>query len=442
MVAGRKDAQARQFHSNGGFVFRPPSTLVTACIQCLNASPEIERRNLLMVGLGKMKFAVTLASVSLVVTACGGGGSSSTTTTSTTDSVTSNATATSSAIGASDVSVASADTALLAGADRAVDLTADVGDSWRLVFNQSTGNFAIRVLQTSFGLVNQTGTFTKSTSGSFETFSGSGSNSSFTLTYDKRTNTVVGVVTVQTKQSRVSGTGKTISDVAKLAGDYVYIGATTNISGTNRTTESGTVRIATDGTVKVCTSGQVNAGGTGCDNIGATVAATMTTFALTKDTTTGLLKLTPTAGVTANAGFVIVHVQTGDRGPVLGFDIDWTATGGTRRVGAFVAAKPQTIDNSYANGTYSCRSLGGGQYTTTASNGSFSSSSGAAGTVELNKVATGANGATKANFPGVFNYTYSTPNAVAGQSFNGFPVSTTLLLMQDVAAGVNYCIRQ
>lgn len=288
----------------------------------------------------------------LAVTACGGGGDGSSTSTAGSgtpsgpapqDTVSQSSAALVARMGATTVPGTNATA-------RAFDLTADIGDTWRLVLNQN-GTFTIKVLSTQYNLTDTSGTFTQSTSGNIVTFTGA--NGSFTLKLDTRTQTISGTVTLGSRTSGVAGSGYTVpADTTKLAGDYFYIGATRNAAnGASPSFVGGTFRIAANGTdMTLCDGGLINASGS-CDAVAGSNSPGQFALKLVKNTTDGLTHVQ-----LAGSDFGLLSFQAGDRGPVLLIDRFGynQATPPVLRTGAVYAAKQQPLAGTEANGTWEC----------------------------------------------------------------------------------------
>ena len=237
---------------------------------------------------------------------------------------------------------------------QAFDLTADIGDTWRLVLNQN-GTFTIKVLSTQYNLTDTSGTFTQSASGNIVTFIGA--NGSFTLKLDTRTQTVSGTVTLGSRTSGVAGSGYTVpADATKLAGDYFYIGATRNASnGGSPSFVGGTFRIAANGTdMTLCDSGLINASGA-CDAVAGSNSPGQFALKLVKSTSDGLTHVQ-----LAGSDFGLLSFQAGDRGPVLVIDRFGynQATPPVLRTGAVYAAKQRVLAGTEANGSWECMDHG------------------------------------------------------------------------------------
>jgi hypothetical protein len=231
---------------------------------------------------------------------------------------------------------------------QAYDLTADIGDTWRLVLNQD-GSYTITVLQTQYGLTNASGTYTQSTNGNFVTLTGA--NGSFTLVLDTRTKTIAGTVTLGSKTSGVSGSGyASPSDLTKLAGDYFYIGTTRNAAdGSSPGFVGGTFRVAANGTdITLCDGGLINASGT-CDAVAGGGTPTQVALTMVKNSTDGLTHVQM-----SGSDFGILSVQAGDRGAVLVIDRFGLNQSGVMRTGVMYATKQQVLAGTELNDTWSC----------------------------------------------------------------------------------------
>lgn len=241
-------------------------------------------------------------------------------------------------------------------AAQAFDLTADIGDTWRLVLSQD-GSFTIKVLSTQYGLTDISGTYIQATNGSFTTYTGTSANGSFTLKLDTRTHIISGNVILRTRSSSVAGTGYSVpSDTAKLAGDYFYIGTTRNASdGGSPSFVGGTFRVATNGTdVTLCDGGLVNASGT-CDAVAGSGTPGRFALKLVKGATDGLTHVQ-----LSGSDFGILSFQAGDRGPVLVIDrfgYNQAATP-VLRTGVIYAAKQRVLSGTEFDGTWTCTDRG------------------------------------------------------------------------------------
>lgn len=240
---------------------------------------------------------------------------------------------------------------------QAFDLTADIGDTWRLILNQN-GSFTIKVLSTQYNLTDISGTYTQSISGNFTTYSGSGSTGSFSLRLDTRTRTIVGQVVLGTRSSSVAGTGYSVpANTGTLAGDYFFLGATRNaVDGGSSSIVAGTFRLSANGTdITLCDSGLINNLGT-CDTPnGSSIKATQVALKLVPNAADGLMHVQQNG-----TDFGILSFQAGDRGPVLTIDRfgNNQATPPVLRTGAIYAGKQQILVQTVANGIWFCQDRG------------------------------------------------------------------------------------
>lgn len=252
---------------------------------------------------------------------------------------------------ASQAVAAQAGLSVLAGAsaDEAVyDVAADIGDTWRITFDNVKKTFSIKVLSTQFGLTDRSGTFTSATSGSMTTYTGADLN----VSVDARTRLLTGNVKVGSKAATVSGTGYAVSDVSKLAGSYVFLGTMRNASnGGSLFNPKGVLKVAADGTAQLCNGGSFNAQGV-CSAVSPSLAAENASLTLAKNAS-GLV-----IARQGNQDFGVVHVHAGDRGLALFIDRYGVNQENVLRVGTIVAAKQQKI-GSELNGSYACAAGGG-----------------------------------------------------------------------------------
>ena len=310
--------------------------------------------------------ALALGTIAVALAACGGGDGSgsastsggSTTTTPQQDAVSQSSTALVAQTGATAVPGTTATT-------QAFDLTADIGDTWRLALNQD-GTFSIKVLSTQYALSGISGTYTQSTTGSFTTYTGTSPNGSFSLRLDTRTKTIIGQATLGTHSSSVAGTGYSVpTNTMTLAGDYFFLGATRNASdGSSSSTVAGTFRLAANGTdITLCDSGIINNLGK-CDTPnGSSVAPTQAALKLVPNATDGLMHVQINDGTAAAPvwnDFGIMSFQAGDRGPVLTIDRfgNNQDTPPVMRTGAIYASKLQTLAQTVVNGFLACQDGG------------------------------------------------------------------------------------
>ncbi|WP_146009724.1 hypothetical protein [Janthinobacterium sp. ROICE36] len=118
--------------------------------------------------------------------------------------------------------------------------------------------FTFRVLSTQFGLSDRSGTFSATTTGNFTTYMAT----DFSVTVDARTRLLSGNIKLGNIVSTVSGTAYAVSDVAKLAGSYIFLGAMRNAAnGADRFHPKGSLKIVADGTAQLCHGGVFDAQG-------------------------------------------------------------------------------------------------------------------------------------------------------------------------------------
>ena len=303
---------------------------------------------------------LALSTIMVALTACGGGGDGSgSSSTSTSGGSTTTAPQQDAVSQSSAALVAQTGATAVPGTTstaQAFDLTADIGDTWRVVLNQD-GSFTIKVLSTQYGLSDISGTYTQSTSGSVTTYTGTSTNGSFTLKLDTRTRIIGGNVLLRTRNSSVAGSGYSVpSDTTKLAGDYFFIGTSRNASnGGVPAFMGGTFRIAANGTdVTLCDSGLINASGT-CNAVSGSSTPGQYALKLVKNAADGLIHVQQNG-----SDFGILSFQAGDRGPVLvidrfGYNQD---TPPVLRTGVFYAGKQQVLSGTELNGTWTCSDRG------------------------------------------------------------------------------------
>ncbi|MBG6221825.1 MULTISPECIES: hypothetical protein [unclassified Janthinobacterium] len=238
-----------------------------------------------------------------------------------------------------------------ASADESVyDVAADIGDTWRITFDSVKKTYVIRVLSTQFGLSDRSGTFSASTSGNLTTYTDTATD--FSVTVDARTRLLSGNIKLGNMLSTVSGSGYAVSDVAKLAGNYIFLGTMRNASnGAFPFHPKGTLKIAADGAAQLCNGGVFNAQGV-CSAVSPQLAAENASLTLVKDAKSGLL-----VARQGDQDFGIVHVHAGDRGLALFIDRYGRNQENVMRVGTIVAAKQQKIGTEL-NGSYACAAQG------------------------------------------------------------------------------------
>lgn len=237
----------------------------------------------------------------------------------------------------------------------AYDVVAAIGDTWRFEFD-TTGAYSVTVIQTAYNLNNiskgATGTFTKVTSGSYTTYTLTGTgyvSGAVTgkLVVDDRTKAVSGNMTLDGNSSTVAGTGYANPALNKLAGTYNFAYSNRNITTTGTglvpNMGAGQFTISADGAaVKICPGGTISADATACN-------PKMPNSPLVPEA--GTLALAN--GVVTLAGAVVgkLHVHVGDRGPVLIIDQYDTQQ---NRTGAFYAAKATSAAGTEFNGSWTC----------------------------------------------------------------------------------------
>lgn len=401
------------------------------------------------------------------VTACGGGGGDTTANSPASYNIAAASNNTATSVGVVAITADSSDTAALTGADSVVDMTAAVGDSWRLVYNSSTKAFKLRAVSSSYGLsgYSDQGTLTKTVSGTIETYSGAfgtsntANSGSVSIKLDTRTKSVVGSVTWRDGSNTAvtsDVTGTTLAPnstaVAGLAGNYVFANQARNHSGAPYPSSSaGTLNIDSSGRVSIC-PGKRYTGGV-CNKVDGTTPTdgTETPYTLQLTATAGqplTLSAVGTKTLTFPSGNtgVRAHVQAGDLGPVLVVDQDWMADDGvTRRTGIFLAARISTIDASKFPGSFYCpgvtiNGVSGATATATATSATVTNAGGSAtATVSLNKVYDIGAGVER-DFPGVF-YIEGSSNGVLTRQ-HGFSLSSSLFVYQNASAErLNFCQR-
>lgn len=298
-----------------------------------------------------MKNALTFLVLGAALSACGGGSDGGTPAAPVTPPVVVTPVADPVTV-ASQAVAAQAGLAVIAGAnadETVYDVAADIGDTWRITFDNVKKTYAIRVLSTQFGLSDRSGTFSAVTVGNLTTYTAT----DFSVTVDARTRLLSGNIKLGNMVSTVSGTGYAVGDVARLAGSYIFLGAMRNASnGGDRFNPKGSLRIAADGAAQLCNGGVFNAQGA-CSAVSPQLEAENADLTLVKDAKNGLL-------VARQGGqdFGIVHVHAGDRGLALFIDRYSRNQQNVLRVGTIVAARQQKI-GAEINGSYACAAQGG-----------------------------------------------------------------------------------
>ena len=300
-----------------------------------------------------MKNAISIVLLGAALSACGGGSDGGTPETPVTPPVvvTPPVTPADSVTVASEAVAKDAGLAIIAGAsanETVYDVAADIGDTWRITFDSAKKTYAIRVLSTQFGLSDRSGAFTVSTSGNLTTYTAT----DFSVTVDARTRLLTGTVKLGNMSSNVSGTGYAVGDVAKLAGNYIFLGAMRNASnGAFPFHPKGSLKVAADGSAQLCNGGVFNAQGV-CSAVSPQLEAENASLTLVKDAKSGLI-----VARQGQQDFGIVHVHAGDRGLALFIDRYGRNQENVLRVGTIVAAKQQKIGSEIA-GSYACAAPG------------------------------------------------------------------------------------
>lgn len=297
-----------------------------------------------------MKNALTFLVLGAALSACGGGSDGGTPAAPVTPPIVVTPVADPVTV-ASQAVAAQAGLAVIAGAsaDESVyDVAADIGDTWRITFDNAKKTFSIKVLSTQFGLSDRSGTFSAVTTGHLTTYTGT----DFSVTVDARTRLLTGTVKLGNMHSNVSGSGYAVTDVAKLAGNYIFLGAMRNASnGGDRFNPKGSLKVAADGSAQLCNGGVFNAQGV-CSAVSPQLEAENASLTLVRDAARGLI-----IARQGDQDFGIVHVHAGDRGLALFIDRYSRNQQNVLRVGTIVAAKQQKIGTEIA-GSYACAAPG------------------------------------------------------------------------------------
>ena len=297
-----------------------------------------------------MKNALTFLVLGAALSACGGGSDGSSPEAPVTPPVVVTPVADPVTV-ASQVVAAQAGLAVIAGAngdETVYDVAADIGDTWRITFDSAKKTYAIRVLSTQFGLSDRSGTFSATTTGHLTTYTAT----DFSVTVDARTRLLTGAVKLGSMNSNVSGSGYAATDVARLAGSYVFLGAMRNASnGGDRFNPKGSLKVAADGSAQLCNGGVFNAQGV-CSTVSPQLEAENASLTLVRDAARGLI-----IARQGDQDFGIVHVHAGDRGLALFIDRYSRNQQNVLRVGTIVAAKQQKIGTEIA-GSYACAAPG------------------------------------------------------------------------------------
>ena len=189
----------------------------------------------------------TLSMVALLA-ACGGGSDTSANNESQKDSTTQASEATATALGAVQIS-ANAN-------EKAYDLVADIGDTWRITFNSATGDYNLAITDTQYGLKDVTGKFDSKIFGNFVEYTLDNGKVG-TLVLDSRTKAISGNMTVGGKPTTVAGSGYITKDLSKLAATYNIVGATRNLGGGSPDFMAGQMKVDDKGVAIVCIGGLV-----------------------------------------------------------------------------------------------------------------------------------------------------------------------------------------
>lgn len=297
-----------------------------------------------------MKNALTFLVLGAALSACGGGSDGGTPEAPVTPPVVVTPVADPVTV-ASQAVAAQAGLAVIAGAngdETVYDVAADIGDTWRITFDSAKKTYAIRVLSTQFGLVDRSGTFSAVTAGHLTTYTGA----DFSVTVDARTRLLTGTVKLGSMHSNVSGSGYAVTDVARLAGSYIFLGAMRNASnGGDRFNPKGSLKVAADGSAQLCNGGVFNAQGV-CSAVSPQLEAENASLTLVRDAARGLI-----IARQGDQDFGIVHAHAGDRGLALFIDRYSRNQQNVLRVGTIVAAKQQKIGTEIA-GSYACAAPG------------------------------------------------------------------------------------
>jgi hypothetical protein len=297
-----------------------------------------------------MKNALTFLVLGAALSACGGGSDGGTPEAPVTPPVVVTPVADPVTV-ASQAVAAQAGLAVIAGAnadETVYDVAADIGDTWRITFDNAKKTFSIKVLSTQFGLSDRSGTFSATITGHLTTYTAT----DFSVTVDARTRLLTGTVKLGSMSSNVSGSGYAATDVARLAGSYVFLGAMRNASnGGDRFNPKGSLKVAADGSAQLCNGGVFNAQGV-CSGVSPQLEAESASLTLVKDAQNGLL-----VARQGSQDFGIVHVHAGDRGLALFIDRYSRNQQNVLRVGTIVAARQQKIGTEIA-GSYACTAPG------------------------------------------------------------------------------------
>ena len=296
--------------------------------------------------LGATILSVTAAAA---LVACGGGGSSTPVAgdvpapTVAAATVTSLSAAVATDIGATVIAGASTDEELY-------NIAANIGDSWQLVLNNKTNTYVMKVLVSQYGLTSTVeAPFTKTSDGTFTTIK-STNGTALNIQIDTRTKTLAGNATVGAKTASMAGSGYNVTSTVPLAGTYFYIGAARNVSnGQFPDNPVGSFNVASNGTdITVCDKGIfINGTCAAVPNSGFTASSRL--LKVRRDTANGLLRITDGA-----KDFGVLHVNAGDRGPVLILDRFGFNDENVLRAGVFFGGKSVKLAGTEFNGTFIC----------------------------------------------------------------------------------------
>ncbi|WP_175888170.1 hypothetical protein [Burkholderia contaminans] len=295
-----------------------------------------------------MKTSMLVASLAaLVLVGCGGGGGDSSTPSTTAQpsqpqisTTQANSQATASALGATNLSTSSN--------KEVFDLAADIGDTWRLTVDTTTGNYQVVPNNSQYGIATESGTLTRTVLGNFVNYSLAGKIS---LYQDLQTKTISGTMTIGGKSASVAGSPYQVGTMTALAGTYNFMGTTRDPQGgTPATFLAGQLQINSDGaTGTYCLAGKVSS--SGCQQVDPARATEQHALTITKDVNSGIIVMKLDGATFGN-----VFVQAGDRGPVL--VVDHYATVAPLTVGNLYAVKTQTLQGNEFDGSWLCSYFG------------------------------------------------------------------------------------
>ena len=378
-----------------------------------------------------MTTAVLALVASAALVACGGGSTS--TATPAAPAATVNLPPVDAVVAASDAIVTSIGATLIAGAadEEVYNVTADIGDSWQLVFNNKTNTYVTKVLNSQFGLSQSaSAAFTKTTVGTITSIKDAG-GTALSVQIDTRTRTLSGKVTLGAKTATVAGSGYAVADTGKLAGTYFYGGATRDLSGANRNAELGSFTLAANGDVVLCEGGIFT--GNSCVKPVDSTSLPAKALKVTRDSS-GLLRVRDAS----NADFGALHVSSGDRGAVLVLDRFGRGPSGAIRTGVIFASKANVkLAGAEFNGTWLC-SVGGKDVVQVVATDSTLSltdlelnKSPSAGTLSYNKVVTGMGSASAREIPLDGLISAKNNGEAVGESVVILPLSSSLAIVVE-----------